>query len=669
MPRSFLLAAVSMLLAALAVAPAPSASAAFLPEVTCAKFGSALTITLPAGTSSAELGHSADGGVGVYFSEHRYQWWCRDDRGSVVDQGSLNDIHLVEEDDGTSTTMLLVYSDWKPVITFHNDPHDVVGVITNWWAPRPVDVEPSTAPGAATLSFDGSPASAELVMENVPRRTVFSASDVSDDTIDLTVDGAAYPGDVDIRPGGGSDVVEGGAGNDLVRLTEDEALDVLTGGAGIDELQVAMPGSIPPDSGVGAVIDPTTPGGDGVSRLDDYGAFERVMGTEGPDLFVAPESGMTAIGGQGDDTFVSGAGDDTFYGTAPGWSPSGDLDTIEWSRSDVAVSLTPGEEFDIGTGHGTDRLNEVEAITGSPHDDVLTSERVRVARPGLGNDVVTFGAGGGVLVAEPGLDGSDTASATGNRIEWDYAARTRDLSLTADGVANDGLPGEGDQLTGAVGAIIKAGAGNDVISGTEHLDEIHGGDGSDTITGSHGDDVLLGLAGNDTFLEGPAASGADYLIGGLGTDQVSYAERLGRVEVALDEVANDGSPGEGDKITDVDVIIGTVFGDRLLGSNQAEQLLGGGGPDVLGGSAGEDLLLGGGGPDVLRGNSGRDVLRGGDRGDLLYGGSDADVLRGEAGGDRIDAVDSSRDTLYGGTGTDHARRDRMDIAYSIEGTF
>jgi Ca2+-binding RTX toxin-like protein len=49
------------------------------------------------------------------------------------------------------------------------------------------------------------------------------------------------------------------------------------------------------------------------------------------------------------------------------------------------------------------------------------------------------------------------------------------------------------------------------------------------------------------------------------------------------------------------------------------------------------------------------------------GGAGADKLYGLAGNDRFYAQDGVRDTVSGGTGTDKARRDTIDVLTSIEG--
>ncbi len=149
----------------------------------------------------------------------------------------------------------------------------------------------------------------------------------------------------------------------------------------------------------------------------------------------------------------------------------------------------------------------------------------------------------------------------------------------ADGTAATPLAGTSiaDWITG--------GAGDDVIAGGSGDDILAGHSGSDTLKGEIGDDVLYGGAGNDV-LDGGA--GKDVLIGGTGLDAASYASSGSAVRAYLSAaVANTGD----------------AAGDEY---NGIENLLGGGGGDLLGGDDGDNELTGGQGNDTLLGGEGDD---------------------------------------------------------------
>jgi hypothetical protein len=179
----------------------------------------------------------------------------------------------------------------------------------------------------------------------------------------------------------------------------------------------------------------------------------------------------------------------------------------------------------------------------------------------------------------------------------------------------------------------------DVLTGTPGADVIGGGGGDDTISGLEGNDRLRGGGGNDTLDGGP---GSDDMSGGAGRDAVSYAGSSSGVTVSLDDLANDGSPGELDNAqTDIEDIFGGPVGDDLTGNA---------GANTLDGGAGDDRLTGGGGRDALFGSDGSDRL---DSRDGV-----ADVVDCGPGED-IALIDSS-DTQTGCEVVDSRDRPRAD---------
>ena len=98
---------------------------------------------------------------------------------------------------------------------------------------------------------------------------------------------------------------------------------------------------------------------------------------------------------------------------------------------------------------------------------------------------------------------------------------------------------------------------------------------------------------------------------------------------------------------------------RLVGTPQADQLTGGGGPDTILGRGGPDDLRGAGGFDRIKGGRGADVLLGGPGGALLVGGRGRDgfnmengVQKGGQGRTVIRARDGKLDQVNCGPG-DH----------------
>ena len=85
------------------------------------------------------------------------------------------------------------------------------------------------------------------------------------------------------------------------------------------------------------------------------------------------------------------------------------------------------------------------------------------------------------------------------------------MEIDWDGEADDGAPGEGDNIRPGVGVILDL-AGDHRVTGN---------DGSNIAHASHGDQRMDGYAGRDAFSGGP---GADTLDGGRGDDSLSGRE-------------------------------------------------------------------------------------------------------------------------------------------------
>ena len=95
---------------------------------------------------------------------------------------------------------------------------------------------------------------------------------------------------------------------------------------------------------------------------------------------------------------------------------------------------------------------------------------------------------------------------------------------------------------------------------------------------AHGDDVLEGGAG------------ADRLFGGAGTDTASYRSSGTGVAVNLKEGAAAGGHAQGDTITGIENLTGSVYRDVLVGDDGANRLDGEAGDDELKGGLGNDRL-------------------------------------------------------------------------------
>jgi Ca2+-binding RTX toxin-like protein len=182
-----------------------------------------------------------------------------------------------------------------------------------------------------------------------------------------------------------------------------------------------------------------------------------------------------------------------------------------------------------------------------------------------------------------------------------------------------------------------------------HDDSLTGTEGRDDIRAGDGDDVVSGLGNND-YLDGE--DGNDNLAGDVGRDELHGG--------AGDDLLDGGD--------DNDSLFGHVGDDSLDGGTGEDELNGGDGTDVMDGGAGNDSLLGSFGADVLRGGAGVDMLNGGDGNDYIDGSEDGDVVQGDYlnGGTGDDVlIGGAFDNMNGGEGEDMFSIDSTEAAQGV----
>jgi Ca2+-binding RTX toxin-like protein len=228
---------------------------------------------------------------------------------------------------------------------------------------------------------------------------------------------------------------------------------------------------------------------------------------------LTPAAMRVELGG-GDDRYSLGF---DFPLTMPVTILAGDGDDI--IKDDWAA--TAARTFDGGAGNDTiEGYKGPDVLLGGPGDDTL--------KGGAGPDEVRGGEGNDTLEGDAFEDPSPDVldGGPGFDVMEEYSIPSKDInppaSVTQDGVANDGRPGEGDNVTGVekitshVFGVYNGTEGNDeiwvwsniaggdsTINGLGGNDKLTGEDDSETINGGPGDDTIQGGYGNDTIIGGP----------------------------------------------------------------------------------------------------------------------------------------------------------------------
>ncbi|HRK29662.1 MAG TPA: calcium-binding protein [Tepidisphaeraceae bacterium] len=313
---------------------------------------------------------------------------------------------------------------------------------------------------------------------------------------------------------------------------------------------------------------------------------------------------------------------------------SGLLEIVGGAGNDVITLTREGALFrvtiDSQSLNQTFAVSAVQSyeITGlAGNDQLLLDDTVNIPgtlRGGDGDDTLRGGRGADTF--DVGL-GSDTV---------DYSHRTQGMKLSVDSVADDGLPGEGDNLLLCIETII-GGSGPDRIRGCPTANLIFGSGGRDTIDGAGGDDTISGGNGNDVFI---ASEGNDVYFGSGGKDTIDYSAESENLNLSIDGIANDGRPGETDNIAgSIENLVGGSGSDIITGNGRANVLIGNGGNDQIFGGGGDDVITGGIGEDLLSGQGGNDLIFAADGGpDTVSGGSGTDTLGSSDIDDIIDSI-------------------------------
>jgi Ca2+-binding RTX toxin-like protein len=322
----------------------------------------------------------------------------------------------------------------------------------------------------------------------------------------------------------------------------------------------------------------------------------------------------TLIGGTGNDQLTGGNGADTLEGDggADDMSGSGGIDTVTYvdrPLDDPDAGTHTGVAVDIGVGGANDGSvvdgplgamdnvhADVENVTGGGGIDHLTGN--------AGANILSGGSGEDTLIG--GLGADTFIGGVGDVVSYaDRTSPTDAVTVTIGDGANDGAPGEGDNVNSGIAGLV-GGAGDDHLTGDAQPNLILGGDGNDVIAGG---------GGNDSY--------------------PSFACAFGRLE---------GQAGD----------------DQITGGEGVDALDGGEGDDVLDGAGGNDQSE----PSVACHPLG--YVSGGPGDDIVDGGAGTDAESGGSGADEMHALDGSIDHVDCGADTDSYAADIADVLSGCE---
>jgi Ca2+-binding RTX toxin-like protein len=505
-------------------------------------------------------------------------------------------------------------------------------------------------------------------------------------------------GGTDLLDGGdGADTIDGGTGND--QLIGGDGADMLTGGAGFD-IFTYYTGNSGTSASTWDIITDFTQGSDliDLARID-------ANSTNG-DGFTSPNDGFRWIG---TDPIFNGSPGDLRYEHVGGnthlmGETNGDGvvdfvivlqglfdlttedfwgDSVTATGSNAPVYGTEGADTINGT-LGTDIIYSLGG-----DDRVYGDEGYDTIYGGGGNDRLEGWLGADQLHGEAGNDtligGANTDTLYGGAENDElYGYEYHDLLYGGDG--NDRLNGDKSSSLYAGQDTLYGGAGDDTLWGGAYIDYYDGGDGTDhvilqdhtetaygatidlaadtatyangnvewilnieNVTGTFWADTIYGDDGSNYI---DPSSGADTVFAGAGDDHVkddSSALDVYHGGAGIDTLEVSGGLGN----ATIDMAAGTVtHGSGTDTFDGFENLIAGGGSDLVLGDANDNRLEGYNGHDTIRGGVGADTIEGGAGNDQHFGEAGDDLILGSVGADYFD----------GGAGTD-----TLDFSYTAVG--
>ena len=503
--------------------------------------------------------------------------------------------------------------------------------------------------GVDTISYENS---TEAVNINLATNT-HSGGDAQDDSL-VSIENIIGSNHNDILTGDNKDnIIDGGEGNDTVSYEYSSQAVNINLASNIHS------------------------GGD--AEGDSLSNIENIIGSDYNDTLTGDDNDNVINGGGGSDTIDGGEG----------------IDTVSYENSTQAVNVNLASNTHRGGDAQDDSLVSIENIIGSDYDDdLIGDDNDNVINAGGGSDTIDGGEGKDTVSYENSSQAVNIHLASnihsGGDAEGDSLSNIENI-IGSD--YNDTLTGDDNDN------VINAGGGRDTIDGGEGVDTISyensteavnihlasnihrggeaygdrlsnieniiGSDYNDTLTGDDNDNVINGGGGNDTIDGG---GGGDTIDGGEGVDTVSYEYSSQAVNVNLATNTHSGGEAQGDRLSNIENIIGSNYDDTLTGDNNDNIINGQRGYDTINGGEGNDIIYGGRESDTIDGGSGFDTLK--TNGDLdlttladnLLSNIEKIDITGIEGADNVLTLSSSEISALGGFDTGNG-----DTSLIIEG--
>lgn len=323
------------------------------------------------------------------------------------------------------------------------------------------------------------------------------------------------------------DVLDGGAGSDVLRITGSdvdlsgasliniESVEVSSASISLTAAQWVAFANISRVSGASTAYILSIPTA-GTTILAADSAYVGLTGSTGDDRLIGNAGNNILVGGEGSDVLTGNAGNDRLV-TGAG------LDVLSGGDGDdtllITGKATSRDSYDGGAGSDTLQISssvDLSAATISNMEVLDGSGTVTMSAAQLAGFVEVRGVTVQLSGTSNELSLSTTRLGAGASVLLPLADPTIDISAGIFGSKGD------DTIIGGTGA--------DLIFGGRGADRLDGGAGADTLVGGSGTDTLVGATGDDVFRVEPADFAgtdrvySDVVAGGAGADvlEVDY---------------------------------------------------------------------------------------------------------------------------------------------------
>ncbi|HEX5265827.1 MAG TPA: calcium-binding protein, partial [Acidimicrobiales bacterium] len=376
----------------------------------------------------------------------------------------------------------------------------------------------------------------------------------------------------------------------------------------------------------GVVFDLSNPGGPGVA----FGGYNSYTPGSTSNAAVVLLNIQNIIGSAGDDNFILGPGTYNLDG-------GGGSDSLDLSKAPAGVTVDLNQGVVSGGWGNAGKITGFSSVIGSAYNDTIigASSGSGTLMGGAGDDTFVLMGGNETIDGGTGNNTIDLSRLPGQATlslaeSTPQSTGAGTISVVVGTIENAIASQGGSYLTGGPGnGVLTGGPGTDTLVAGSGTYTLNSGSGPSTLIGGAGTDLMNGSAAGSTFVPG---SGKDTM---KGSDTASNTLDLSKAPTGA-QVNLSGSAYKtaGGQSLPVHTVTGAWGGtatlsniENIIGSPQADVLVGDGQGNNINGGGGDDLIVDLGSGDTLSSGPGNTTfVVGGPGNNTVHGGTGSNTV-------------------------------------------